>query len=309
MITMEKYTKDVKHINKSIDDIKTITLKNYRIAMEDKDFAMLAYTLNLDESILMNYTSKLESTVKELKLCKGCEDIKNCKLELKGYIDFPKVQNNELIFSYTPCKYKKEELKNKTNTVFYETPKFLMDAKLSNIYRDDKAREEILKYIMKFLKSYPNTKGIYLYGSFGSGKSYILNALVNELSKKGNKCVSIYYPILLKKLKDSMANKNMNYTQIYNELEMCDCLLIDDIGAENNTPWARDEILGSLLQSRMDNSKITFFTSNFSLEELENHLAQSSNGTEKIKARRIIERIKQLSTPIALIGENKRDNN
>lgn len=42
---------------------------------------------------------------------------------------------------------------------------------------------------------------------------------------------------------------------MFNELLNSDLLLIDDIGAENNTPWARDEVLGSILQSRMDNKK------------------------------------------------------
>ena len=112
------------------------------------------------------------------------------------------------------------------------------------------------------MKEFPNKKGIYLSGSFGSGKSYIINAVLNELSRKGYTSVSIYYPTLLKKLKDSFNNKNESFEQMFNELLNSDLLLIDDIGAENNTPWARDEVLGSILQSRMDNKKITFFTSN-----------------------------------------------
>ena len=178
---------------------------------------------------------------------------------------------------------------------------------MKEIYTDDKARFNILKYVKKFMENYPNEKGIYLYGSFGSGKSYIINAVLNELSKKGNSCVSIYYPLLLKKLKDSFNNKTGSYEEIYNELESCDALLIDDIGAENNTAWARDEVLGGILQSRMDNEKITFFTSNFSLEELEKHLSETTNSSDKIKARRIIERIKQLTVCIELVGENKRN--
>ena len=35
-------------------------------------------------------------------------------------------------------------------------------------------------------------------------------------------------------------------------------LLIDDIGAEKLTDWARDEILGSILQYRMDFKLPTF---------------------------------------------------
>jgi len=47
--------------NKSKDDFNKVNLKNYKLAMEDTLFASLAYKLELDESILCKYTSKLES--------------------------------------------------------------------------------------------------------------------------------------------------------------------------------------------------------------------------------------------------------
>ena len=50
----------------------------------------------------------------------------------------------------------------------------------------------------------------------------------------------------------------------------------------------------------------TFFTSNLNLEELENHLLIKDTAEEKIKARRIMERIKQLSEYLELFGENRR---
>ena len=57
----------------------------------------------------------------------------------------------------------------------------------------------------------------------------------------------------------------------------------------------------------MNNYKTTFFTSNLNIEELEQHLIISSNIDEKIKARRIIERVKQLTVDMEMIGENKRN--
>ena len=140
-------------------------------------------------------------------------------------------------------------------------------------------------------------------GSFGSGKSYIINALLNELGKEGVICISVYYPSLLKTLKEGFKT---NYEERLKEIIECDVLLLDDIGAENNTAWARDEILGTILQYRMDNGLSTFFTSNLNLEELEEHLKTTTNSTDKIKARRIIERIKQLTEPIELVSENLR---
>ena len=81
---------------------------------------------------------------------------------------------------------------------------------------------------------------------------------------------------------------------------------MDDIGAENSSSWSRDEVLGPLLQYRMDNNLPTFFTSNLTIEELEKALSISSSGVDKVKARRIIERIKQLSITQELISKNRR---
>ena len=51
----------------------------------------------------------------------------------------------------------------------------------------------------------------------------------------------------------------------------------------------------------------TFFTSNLSLDELETSLAITSSNADKVKARRIIERIKQLTVTIELVSQNRRN--
>ncbi len=289
------------------EDINKINMKNYKLAMEDQLFANLAYKLNMDEETLCKYTTKLESTVEDLKKCKNCKSLDCCPLQVQGYVNYPSVQDGNIIFSYTPCKYKKEETKNESKVNFYKTGVALRKAKMSEIELDDEARVEVIKYIKEFMKEYPKKKGIYLYGPFGSGKSYLLNAVLNELSKKGATCVSVYYPLLLKELKTTFnASDVEGFDLLYQDLLNCDVLLLDDIGAENNTPWSRDEILGTILQYRMDNEKITFFTSNFDLKQLEETLSITSMGSEKLKARRIIERIKALAKPILINGESKR---
>ena len=82
--------------------------------------------------------------------------------------------------------------------------------------------------------------------------------------------------------------------------------MLDDIGAEYLTPWARDEILGTILQYRMDEDLPTFFTSNLNLKQLEEHFSMTSNGREEVKARRMIERIKDLTKEYELTGESNR---
>ena len=291
-------------VKKSKKAINDELRRDFVLASSDETFKKLCNRLKCDDEILMKYTSKLTDSACELKNCSRCKGLSYCKNAVKGHVYFPTVTKDFIEFSYKSCKYFKEKKKN--TTIFFETPKMLMNASLSELITE-KERATILKYIKDFLKKKVNgetVKGLYLSGSFGSGKSYILSALLNELSLKEYKCVNINYPLLLNKLKASFSD--YNYNDVMEEIMTCDVLLIDDIGAENNSPWSRDEVLGTILQYRMDSDLTTFFTSNFTINELETELSETNKGTDLIKARRIIERIKYLTVEDKLISKDKR---
>ena len=178
---------------------------------------------------------------------------------------------------------------------------------MSEIYTNDKNRIELIKWVTNFIKEYKkgNTfKGLYLSGNFGSGKSYIISAMLNELVSSGYNAALIYYPEFLRILKASFKT---DFDEEFDYARKADLLLLDDIGAENMTSWARDEILGPILQYRMEEKLPTFFTSNLSLDELESHLSSIQNGkVDKLKAKRIIERINYLCDEMKLISKNNR---
>ena len=164
-----------------------------------------------------------------------------------------------------------------------------------------------MEYFTEFIKQYrkgENPKGLYLHGSFGSGKTYLIAALFNELAKKNISSALVYYPELLRSLKSSFGS---DYEEKFDFIKTVPLLLLDDIGAENTTSWSRDEVLGPILQYRMEEELPTFFTSNLTLDELESTLSNTNNGIEKIKAKRIIERIKQLTVSLELISKNRRN--
>ncbi len=119
------------------------------------------------------------------------------------------------------------------------------------------------------------------------------------------KVAMVYYPEFLRALKESF-NTTDEFKNKFNYIKKVDVLLLDDIGAETVTEWSRDEILGTILQYRMEENLPTLFTSNLTIEELEKHLSTTSKDVDIVKARRIIERIKQLTINITMISENKR---
>ena len=282
--------------------------KDYATAVKNPEFKKLVNTLKIKENVAYKYTSKLERTVCELNNCSNCKSLHTCQNKVEGTVYYPTIKDEKLEFNYVACKYKKKDIKQKEEikSKFFEMPYDIKMAKMSNI-EINSTRAKIIKWINKFyddFKSDKQTKGLYLSGSFGSGKTYILSALLNELSKLNYSCIIVYYPELLRSIKESFNSDD--YNERINEIKKCDLLLLDDIGAETTTPWNRDEILGTILQYRMDNKKATFFTSNLNIKELENHFITSNKDEEVVKARRIMERVKYLTDELELIGENKR---
>ena len=297
-------------VNFKVKDLERELKSNYIASLKNEDFKKLINTLKVKDDIAYKYTTKLERTVLELKNCQNCKSLSVCKNKVEGMVYYPTLENGKLIFNYVACKYKKKYDKERSEikSKFYEMPYDIKLARMSNI-EVDKGRVKVIKYLKKFYDSFlkdASGKGIYLHGSFGSGKTYLISALLNELSKENISSIIVYYPELLRSLKESFNAEGNEFSEKIEEIKRCDLLLLDDIGAETASSWNRDEILGTILQYRMDNKKSTFFTSNLSLEELETHFILNNKAEEKIKSRRIMERIKYLTEDIELIGENKR---
>jgi len=302
----------MKHISSIVNLGKEDKIKlehSFIDALQDSEFKEYVDGLNISKDTLMKYTSMLLDSFKENCNCKNCKGLANCKNEVFGYCLTPSCEVKSVLFSYIACSYKQKEIKDKSYqklVTIYDIPKEIKNASFKDIYKDDKKRLPIVKYFKEFIDSYSTDlekKGMYLYGSFGSGKTYLIASLFNELAKRDIPSVIVYFPEFLRGLKSSFGT---DFEERFQYIKNVDLLLLDDIGAENVTSWSRDEILGPLLQYRMDASLATFFTSNLSLEELEKHFSITSNGTDKVKARRLIERIKQMSNEFSLISVNRR---
>lgn len=291
---------------------KTKLEKDYDEVLENnKTFQNLTKKLNLPKEYLMKYTSSLEESCKELDNCKKCKNIFNCKNSYEGHVFYPSILSDNLVFDYIPCKYKKEldeQNKYKKNIYLFEVPKEIKEASMKNIDLENPERFEIIKWLKNFLDNYEERigmKGLYLTGNFGCGKTYLVSAALNELAKKEHQIAIVYYPEFLRSLKESFGDQE-TYNEKFRLIKRVEILLIDDIGAETMTEWSRDEVLGTILQYRMQEGLTTFFTSNLSIKDLEEHFSISARGIEKVKAKRIIERIKQLTTEMTLVSENKR---
>lgn len=172
-------------------------------------------------------------------------------------------------------------------------------------------RMPVLEYMINFVKQYDDKttaqlKGVYLHGSYGIGKTHLLGALAHELALKGVPSYLVHFPSLVVELKASI--KDNTVSEKLEAIKKSPLLMLDDIGGEKMTEWVRDDILMPLLQYRMDYRLPTCFTSNLSLEQLEEHLTQTTPVADERKAKRLMERMNFLTKVFSITGTNRRQN-
>lgn len=168
-------------------------------------------------------------------------------------------------------------------------------------------RAQVLQYLVEFVAAYPNPqqKGLYLYGDMGIGKSYMLAAMAHELSaKKQVQTTMLHYPSFVIDIKNAINTGSVK--EEIDAIKSVPVLILDDIGAEQTTSWVRDEILQVILQHRMLEELPTFFTSNYSFDNLEAKLGNIRGADESWQAKRVMERLRYLAKPVHLLGENRR---
>ena len=217
-----------------------------------------------------------------------------------GYADVSYEETPELIAA-------EKEAAIKKRLKLINLPSSLKNVSFLDVYRDDVARLAVLNRMIKFVNDYPeNRKGLYLYGDFGVGKSFMVAALAHDLSeKRGVSSTLLHYPSFVIDVKNAIGDGNVK--NLVDEIKQAEVLILDDIGAEQSTPWVRDEVLQVILQYRMQEDLPTFFTSNFNFEDLEKHFAKGKNGNDETwEARRVMERIRYLAEETRLEGENRR---
>lgn len=235
-----------------------------------------------------------------------------------GYTPSLVLNNQRIEVVYTPTaefleKQRQLEIKKRIRFFNNRTPKHNKLVRFKDITTNDNnpSRSIVFAKMMDFLnhyieKPYEFHKGLYLYGSFGTGKTFFMTTLANELAIRGYSSLIVYYPEFVRKMKDAINNGQT--TQLLNELCDVPILIFDEIGSIETSNWVRDECLAIVLQARMEQELPTFFTSNLSLDELQQALEVNNRDiSEPLKAQRLMERIKFLADECAMIGKNWRN--
>ena len=172
----------MEHINMTLSEkIEKELEKELQKSLKDEDFCNLVKRNKLPRDITLKNNTKLMDTCDELKNCKTCKGLFMCKNKVSGHVLYPSFSDETLKFIYMPCKYQKELIKKESEKK--EKLNEIKNARMKDIDIEDKNRYKVIKWLKKYFDDYEkvNTlKGLYLHGSFGSGKTYLISALFNE---------------------------------------------------------------------------------------------------------------------------------
>jgi len=152
--------------------------------------------------------------------------------------------------------------------------------------------EEAIKY--KEIKG----GGLFITGPRGTGKTHFLSAIMRKYVEDDTSC-KVYFTSLIELLQDfklSFSNQS-EYTEkewLDHYCAEVDYLFIDDVGADRITDWSLSEFY-YILEQRYNQMKPTFFTSNYSLQEIAEKYGD-----------RFSSRMSEMCHAIKLKGEDRR---
>lgn len=140
--------------------------------------------------------------------------------------------------------------------------------------------------------------GFLIVGPAGCGKSFALQALAKEIVF-GNETFSRrqqdlkWFPVSggLDRIRREMSEDHERYKR---DIMKTDYLFVDDLGAENLTEWAREQIY-QIFEHRLNFGLTTFVSSNCTLEELKTRYHE-----------RFVSRLKEVCVILQLKGRDRR---
>lgn len=122
------------------------------------------------------------------------------------------------------------------------------------------------KEVAEWLQTFDWTKGIYLHGGAGTGKTTAMWIAAKILRANG-------IPVRVRNMVDWLDHLRNQYDngkggeyEIKEELRTDDLLILDDTGSEKSTDWTT-EIMYRLINTRYESLRPTFIASNLSMSE------------------------------------------
>lgn len=233
-----------------------------------------------------------------LLYCGKCNTPKQCRIDVFGKVRTP--------FCLCKCAVEKRDAEEaeRKRLEFEKRVKDMRrvgfpDDEMQNwtFDRDDRANERITgvarKYVDNFGTMRESGKGLLLYGTVGTGKTFAAACIANALIDKGFPCLVTNFARLINTI-SGMYDGKQAYIDGLNRFAL---LVIDDLASEADTEY-RNEIIFNVIDSRYRAGLPFIITTNLTAQELKN--------AEDIRKQRIYSRLFERCIPVEVKGADRR---
>ena len=163
--------------------------------------------------------------------------------------------------------------------------------------RDDQSNEKISliahRYVDNFERMREKGKGLLLFGTVGTGKTFISCCIANALIDKGYPCLVTNFARLTNTIQ-GMYDGRQSYIDGLNKFAL---LVIDDLASERDTEYM-NEIVQNIIDARYRAGLPLIITTNLTDEELKN--------PDETRKKRIYSRLFEMCIPIEVKGKDRR---
>jgi DNA replication protein DnaC len=128
--------------------------------------------------------------------------------------------------------------------------------------------EDARRYIQMFGKQAEFYPGLILKGEVGCGKTHLAVAILRAIVDKGHGGLYYNMPDLLMDIRATYdANASLSESELLEELEGPELLVLDDLGAEKTADWVNDRLY-LIVNRRYEECRPIIVTTNLGLDEL-----------------------------------------
>ena len=133
---------------------------------------------------------------------------------------------------------------------------------------------DVRAYVRAIGERLDEGRGLWFIGDVGTGKT-TLAMLVSKAAMEADKTVAIYsLPRLLSLLRDSYDDDaQFSLSELIDRLCSVDLLHIDDVGAEQSSPWVLEQLY-TIVNTRYEDGKALLLTTNLDHEALKAQIGE-----------------------------------